>query len=79
MFRFQRRNTFRVRTIERTSPTAPFRHPAIPDMALALRVLDVSIGGCALLLPANVPALQPGARSTACAIGSTPRRASTPA
>ena len=30
MFRFQRRNTFRVRTIERTSPTAsvpPSRHP----------------------------------------------------
>src|SRR5471032_1223655 len=25
MFRFQRRNTFRVRTIERTSPTASFR------------------------------------------------------
>jgi c-di-GMP-binding flagellar brake protein YcgR len=61
MFRFQRRNTFRVRTIERTSPTASFRHPGIPDMSLALRVLDVSIGGCALLQPANVPNLQPGA------------------
>jgi c-di-GMP-binding flagellar brake protein YcgR len=61
MFRFQRRNTFRVRTIERTAPTASFRHPAIPDMSLALRVLDVSIGGCALLQPANVPNLQPGA------------------
>ena len=61
MFRFQRRNTFRVRTIERTSPTASFRHPGIPDMSVALRVLDVSIGGCALLQPANVPLLQPGA------------------
>jgi c-di-GMP-binding flagellar brake protein YcgR len=61
MFRFQRRNTFRVRTIERTAPTASFRHPGIPDMSLALRVLDVSIGGCALLQPANVPMLQPGA------------------
>ena len=61
LFRFQRRNTFRVRTIERTSPTASFRHPGIPDMSLALRVLDVSIGGCALLQPANVPPLQPGA------------------
>ena len=60
VFRFQRRNTFRVRTLERTSPTASFRHPGIPDMSLALRVLDVSIGGCALLQPANVPALQPG-------------------
>ena len=61
VFRFQRRNTFRVRTIERTAPVAAFRHPAIPDMSLALRVLDVSIGGCALLQPANVPTLQPGA------------------
>jgi c-di-GMP-binding flagellar brake protein YcgR len=61
MFRFQRRNTFRVRTIERTSPTASFRHPGIPDMSVSLRVLDVSIGGCALLQPSNVPGLQPGA------------------
>ena len=29
-------------------------------MRLDLRVLDVSIGGCALLQPGNVPALQPG-------------------
>ena len=61
IFRFQRRNAYRVRTIERTSPTASFRHPGIPDMGVSLRVLDVSIGGCALLLPANVPVLQPGA------------------
>jgi c-di-GMP-binding flagellar brake protein YcgR len=61
LFRFQRRNTFRVRTLERTAPTATFRHPAIPDMSLALRVLDVSSGGCALLLPRNTPDLQPGA------------------
>ena len=60
VFRFQRRNTYRVRTIERTSPTASFRHPGIPDMRLDLRVLDVSIGGCALLQPGNVLALQPG-------------------
>ena len=61
MFRFQRRGSFRVRTLERTSPTASFRHPGIPDMQLALRVLDVSMGGCALLQPSNVPSLQPGA------------------
>lgn len=61
VFRFQRRNTFRVRTIERTAPTASFRHPAIPDMTMVLRVLDVSIGGCALLLPGNAPELRPGA------------------
>jgi len=60
VFRFQRRNSYRVRTIERTQPTAAFRHPAIPDMPIALRVLDVSIGGCALLQPKDVPALSPG-------------------
>jgi c-di-GMP-binding flagellar brake protein YcgR len=49
-----------VRTLERHSPTARLRHPAIPDMQLALRVIDVSIGGCALFLPADVPTLEPG-------------------
>ena len=29
-------------------------------MQLALRVIDVSIGGCALFLPDDVPAMQPG-------------------
>jgi c-di-GMP-binding flagellar brake protein YcgR len=60
VFRFQRRNAYRVRTIERTAPTASFRHPGIPEMGVSLRVLDVSAGGCALLLPADVPPLQPG-------------------
>ena len=60
LFRFQRRNAFRVRTIERTQPTATLRHPGLPDMTLALRVLDVSIGGCALLMPGNVPQMPAG-------------------
>jgi flagellar brake protein len=60
MFRFQRRNGFRVRPLLRATPTARVRHPMIPDMSLALRVLDVSIGGCALFLPDDVPPLQPG-------------------
>ena len=62
MYRFQRRNAYRVRTLERSSPTAQLRHPAIPDMVLALRVLDVSIGGCALFVPHEVPPLEPGTR-----------------
>jgi c-di-GMP-binding flagellar brake protein YcgR len=62
VFRFQRRGAFRVRTLPRTSPTVHFRHPAIPDMPLALRVLDVSTGGCALFLPNDVPPLSPGVR-----------------
>ncbi len=60
LFRFQRRNSFRVRPVLRETPVARLRHPMIPDMPLALRVLDVSIGGCALLLPEDVPPLAPG-------------------
>jgi flagellar brake protein len=61
MYRFQRRGSFRVRTpLGRTTPTALMRHPSIPDMQLGLRVLDVSIGGCALLLPGDVPPLAAG-------------------
>jgi c-di-GMP-binding flagellar brake protein YcgR len=60
LFRFQRRDSFRVRPILRDTPVARLRHPMIPEMQLALRVLDVSIGGCALLLPEDVPPLTPG-------------------
>ena len=60
IYRFQRRNAYRVRTPQRHGPTARLRHPSIPEMALALRVLDVSIGGCALWLPQDVPPLQAG-------------------
>lgn len=62
LYRFQRRQAYRVRTLERGAPTARLRHPSIPEMALALRVLDVSAGGCALFLPNDVPPLQPGTR-----------------
>jgi len=58
LYRFQRRSSFRVRA--RSGAWAQLRHPALPDMALSLRVLDVSLGGCALLLPADVPALDAG-------------------
>jgi c-di-GMP-binding flagellar brake protein YcgR len=60
MYRFQRRESFRVRPILRNSPVARLRHPMIPDMTLSLRILDVSIGGCALFLPDDVPPLSPG-------------------
>ena len=60
LFRFQRRNAFRVRPLMRGSPVARVRHSEIAEMQLALRVLDVSIGGCALFLPDDVPLMQPG-------------------
>lgn len=68
VYRFQRRGAYRVRAPQRHGPTARFRHPSIPDMALALRVLDVSIGGCALWLPQNLPPLQPGTQLRAVAV-----------
>ena len=60
LYRFQRRGSFRVRTPASTAPTATLRHPSMPEMLLALRVLDVSVGGCALALPADVPDLAAG-------------------
>jgi flagellar brake protein len=60
MYRFQRRESFRVRTPASAAPTATLRHPSLPEMLLALRVLDVSVGGCALALPADVPPLAAG-------------------
>jgi len=59
-YRFQRRSFFRVKPLSGNLPCAQFRHPAIPDMSLSLRVLDISLGGVALFLPDNVPMLAAG-------------------
>jgi c-di-GMP-binding flagellar brake protein YcgR len=67
-FRFQRRSAFRVRPMSSHGPVAEFRHPALHDMRLCLRVLDVSLSGVALLLPANVPPVTPGVRIGQCII-----------
>jgi c-di-GMP-binding flagellar brake protein YcgR len=58
LYRFQRRSSFRVRT--RGGACVQLRHPGLPEMMLTLRVLDVSLGGCALALPADVPPLAAG-------------------
>jgi flagellar brake protein len=60
LYRFQRRGSFRVRPAGRVGPQITLRHPALPDMLLELRLLDVSVGGCAVLLPQDVPELRPG-------------------
>ena len=62
VYRFQRRNAYRVRPLANTAATARLHHPGDAELELALRVLDVSIGGCALLLPHDAPALDAGAR-----------------
>ncbi len=56
--RFQRREYFRVRT--RDSAVAHLRHPASRGEMLTLRVLDASVGGCALQLPAEAAPIEPG-------------------
>ena len=61
MLRIQRRESFRV-CPPVAAPVAYLRHPSIPEMSLALRVLDLSLGGCALRLPDDVPTLGPGTR-----------------
>jgi len=61
MYRFQRREAFRVRPVMRSSPVARLAHPELPDKELALRVIDLSIGGCAVFLPEDVPPLRAGA------------------
>lgn len=60
MWRFQRRSAFRQKSTMRGHALVRLRHPHMPEMALELRLLDVGIGGCALLLPHDVPALEPG-------------------
>jgi c-di-GMP-binding flagellar brake protein YcgR len=60
MYRFQRREAFRVRPAIRSSPVARLAHPDLPEKELALRVLDLSIGGCAVFLPEDMPPLRAG-------------------
>jgi c-di-GMP-binding flagellar brake protein YcgR len=62
LYRFQRRAAFRLRTLEQRAPQVQIRHPSIPDMQIALRVVDISTSGCALRLPDDLPQLQPGTR-----------------
>src|SRR5574340_940933 len=58
--RLERRAVYRVRGAGPRALRVEFRHPAVPDMQLALRVLDLGVDGCALLLPPDVPAIAPG-------------------
>lgn len=57
LYRFQRREAFRVRSLDRPCAVVELRHPAMPEMLLALRVLDISTSGCALQVPPDVPPL----------------------
>lgn len=66
LYRFQRRSSFRVKPLVSNSPTARMRHPALPDMQIELRVLDISLGGVALFLPHNIPMVSAGVKIGQC-------------
>lgn len=61
LYRFQRRQTFRVRPTPRT-PHAVLQHPqqAAQQVPLRLRILDLSLGGLALWLPPEITPFEPG-------------------
>lgn len=58
LYRFQRRQSFRVQPAGSVYPRVVLPGAAQPGRAL--RVLDISIGGLALALPADAPALPAG-------------------
>lgn len=62
MYRFQRRDSYRVRPLDHQKPVAHLIHPAASLHALALRIIDLSLGGLALQLPPDVEAFEPGTR-----------------
>ncbi|MBV8468495.1 MAG: flagellar brake protein [Burkholderiaceae bacterium] len=55
MFRFQRRQAFRVQPTGNAYPRLVLNHPHDAALPLRLRVLDISIGGIAAQLPSDVP------------------------
>lgn len=60
LYRFQRRQAYRVQPTGSAYPFAKFEHHDPAVGLLRLRVLDVSIGGLALLLPPQLQAQEPG-------------------
>lgn len=60
LYRFQRRKAFRVQAPAYCGAVVRFRHPALAEMQLSLRVLDLSVGGCALQAGDDVPAIEAG-------------------
>ena len=68
LYRFQRRTSFRVKPPVSAMPTAHFAHPNHPKTTVALRVLDVSLGGMALFLPEDTPAIADGTRIPSCSL-----------
>jgi len=66
LYRFQRREFFRVKPLLSSSPVAHLPHPERPGQPLVVRILDISLGGVALGLPASAPMLTPGTNLRDC-------------
>jgi len=60
MLRFQRRRSFRAKTPARGGPMLRMQHPRDPSVKLALKVLDISTGGCGLEVPPEAPPIREG-------------------
>jgi c-di-GMP-binding flagellar brake protein YcgR len=71
ILRFQRRKSFRVRMPGFDAPTMRFRMPGNPDHVIVGRIIDISIGGCALVVPADTPAFEPGTALPGCRVDLT--------
>lgn len=67
LYRFQRRQTFRVQPTSVNYPLLQLRHPEQAHL-MSLRVLDVSMGGLGLLLPAEQAELPPGLSLNGCVL-----------
>ena len=67
LYRFQRRQTFRVQPMGVNYPLLQLRHPQQGEL-LRLRVLDVSMGGLGLLLPGDQAELPPNLDLVGCVL-----------
>jgi c-di-GMP-binding flagellar brake protein YcgR len=68
IIRFQLRKTFRVRTPSFSAPTLRFRVPGNAEHVITGRIRDVSVAGCALLLPLDTPVFEPGTVIPSCRV-----------
>ncbi|MDE2401585.1 MAG: flagellar brake protein [Burkholderiales bacterium] len=68
LYRFQRRSSYRVKPLSSNFPQIHFAHPALPDMQVSLRVLDISLGGVALFIPHTIPMVAAGIEIKRCFI-----------
>lgn len=62
MYRIQRRESYRVRTIERDASVARLSLPRMPGKTVELKIHDVSITGCALIAPREFAGFESGQR-----------------